>query len=62
MLELYQTPSRRWPRATGVQSIPTVAIFRDGEPVSGFVGAYPPATIGIFLDDLLAQENEAAAA
>jgi len=46
----------------GVQSIPTVAIFRDGEPVSGFVGAYPPATIGIFLDDLLAQENEAAAA
>jgi len=35
--------------------------LRDGEPVSGFVGAYPPATIGIFLD-LLAQENEAAAA
>jgi thioredoxin len=46
----------------GIQSIPTVAVFRDGEPVSGFVGAYPPATIGTFLDDLLAQEDEAAAA
>jgi hypothetical protein len=26
------------------------------------VAAYPPATIGTFLDDLLAKENEAAAA
>jgi thioredoxin len=43
----------------GIQSIPTVAVFRDGEPVSGFVGAYPPAIIGTFLDELLA---EAAAA
>ena len=43
----------------GIQSIPTVAVFRDGEPVSGFVGAYPPAAIGTFLDELLA---EAAAA
>jgi len=42
-----------------IQSIPTVAVFRGGEPVSGFVGAYPPATIGTFLDELLA---EAAAA
>jgi thioredoxin len=46
----------------GIQSIPTVAVFRDGEPVTGFVGAYPPATIGKFLDDLLAKEAEAAAA
>lgn len=46
----------------GIQSIPTVAVFRDGEPVSGFVGAYPPATIGTFLDELLAKEAEAAAA
>ena len=30
----------------GIQSIPTVAVFRDGEPVTGFVGAYPPTTIG----------------
>ena len=46
----------------GIQSIPTVAVFRDGEPVTGFVGAYPPATIGKFLDELLAKEVEAAAA
>jgi len=57
-IEAEQTLAARY----GVQSIPTVAVFCDGEPVSGFVGAYPPATIGIFLDDLLAQENEAAAA
>ena len=35
----------------GIQSIPTVAVFRDGQPVTGFVGAYPPATIGSFFDD-----------
>ena len=46
----------------GIQSIPTVAVFRDGEPVTGFVGAYPPAAIGRFLDDLLEKEAEAAAA
>jgi len=46
----------------GIQSIPTVAVFRDGEPVTGFVGAYAPATIGKFLDELLAKEAEAAAA
>jgi putative thioredoxin len=43
----------------GIQSIPTVAVFRDGEPVTGFVGAYPPATVGKFLDELLAKEAEA---
>lgn len=36
----------------GIQNIPTVVVFRDGEPVTGFVGAYPPATIGKFLDEL----------
>jgi thioredoxin len=45
----------------GIQSIPTVAVFRDGEPVTGFVGAHPPATIGKFLDELLAKEAGAAA-
>ena len=35
----------------GVQSIPTVAVFRDGEPATGFVGAYPAATIGRFFDE-----------
>jgi putative thioredoxin len=44
----------------GIQSIPTVAVFRDGAPVSGFVGAYPPATIGRFLDEhVLADSVEA---
>ena len=35
----------------GIQSIPTVAVFRDGEPVTGFVGAHPAAAIGRFFDD-----------
>jgi putative thioredoxin len=44
----------------GVQSIPTVAIFRDGEPVTGFVGAAPAKAIGRFLDkQVLAQPAEA---
>jgi len=46
----------------GIQSIPTVVVFRDGEPATVFVGAYPPATIGRFLDELLAKEAEATAA
>jgi thioredoxin len=46
----------------GIQSIPTVAVFRNGEPVAGFVGAYPSAAIGKFFDDLLGKENEAVAA
>ena len=46
----------------GIQSIPTVAVFRDGEPATGFVGAHPPATIGKFLDELLANETDADAA
>ena len=39
----------------GIQSIPTVAVFRDGRPVNGFVGAQPAAAIGKFLDDALEQ-------
>jgi thioredoxin len=37
----------------GIQSIPTVAVFRDGEPVTGFVGAHPAPVIGKFLDGVL---------
>ncbi|HET7379022.1 MAG TPA: thioredoxin domain-containing protein, partial [Gaiellales bacterium] len=33
-----------------IQGIPTVKVFRDGEPVNGFVGAYPASVIGEFLD------------
>ena len=46
--------------AYGIQSIPTVIVFRNGEPVTGFVGARPAAAIGAFLDDVLAQEGAAA--
>lgn len=37
----------------GIQSIPTVAVFRDGEPVIGFIGAHPASTIGSFLDEVI---------
>ena len=37
----------------GIQSIPTVAVFRDGKPITGFVGTHPAAAIGRFLDQLL---------
>jgi thioredoxin len=49
----------------GIQSIPTVAVFRDGEVATGFVGAYPAATIGRFFDEQVlaeaAEEHTAAA-
>ena len=35
----------------GVRSIPTVTVFRDGEPVTGFIGAYPGRLIGEFFDE-----------
>ena len=37
----------------GIQSIPTVAVFSDGEPVTGFVGARPASEIGSFLDEVI---------
>jgi putative thioredoxin len=43
----------------GVQSIPTVVVFRDGNPVTGFVGAHPAAAIGRFLEEII--ENGATA-
>ncbi len=47
----------------GVRSIPTVVVFRDGVPATGFVGAYPPATIGHYFDEqVLADRPEAAEA
>jgi hypothetical protein len=42
-----------------------VAVFRDGEVATGFVGAYPAATIGRFFDEQVlaeaAEENTATA-
>jgi thioredoxin len=43
----------------GIQSLPTVAVFRDGEPVTGFVGAYPAAAIGRFLDETIEKHGHA---
>jgi len=46
----------------GIQSIPTVAVFRDGKPVTGFVGAHPAAAIGRFLDEAIERHGAAEAA
>jgi putative thioredoxin len=45
----------------GVQSIPTVIAFRDGQPVTGFVGAYPEQAVNEFVDTLLPTEADLAA-
>jgi putative thioredoxin len=45
-----------------IQSIPTVVVFRDGKPVTGFIGAQPAKAIGRFLDEhVLAAPGEKAA-
>ena len=46
----------------GIQSLPTIAVFRDGEPVTGFVGAHPAGTIARFFDEQVLSEPEATAA
>jgi putative thioredoxin len=43
----------------GIQSIPTVAVFRGGQPVTGFVGAHPAAAIGRFLDETIEKHGAA---
>jgi putative thioredoxin len=45
----------------GVQSIPTVIAFRDGQPVTGFVGAYPEPAVNEFVDSLLPTDADLAA-
>jgi len=46
----------------GIQSIPTVAVFRDGEPTTGFVGAHPAAAIARFLDETIEKHGASAEA
>jgi len=46
----------------GIQSIPTVVAFRNGEPVIGFVGAYPAPAVGEFMDKLVEEHGAEAAA
>jgi thioredoxin len=43
----------------GIQSIPTVAVFRDGEPVTGFIGAHPASAIGSFLYEVIDKHGTA---
>lgn len=40
-----------------VQSLPTVYAFRDGQPLDGFVGGQPEATLRTFVDRLVAEEE-----
>ena len=55
------TPKRsatRCSRRCSSQSIPTVVAFRDGQPVSMFIGAYPEDEVNRFLDSILPTEAE----
>jgi putative thioredoxin len=45
-------------RSFGVQGIPAVKAFKDGEIVSEFVGAQPPTAVDRFLDELVPAEAE----
>jgi len=40
------------------QGIPTVVAFRDGQPVSMFIGAYPEGEVNRFVDALLPSEAD----
>jgi putative thioredoxin len=44
--------------AFGVQSIPTVIAFKNGQPVNGFIGAYPEPEVNRFIDTILPTESE----
>ena len=45
-------------QAVKSQGIPTVVAFRDGQPVSMFIGAYPEQEVNAFVDQLLPTEAE----
>jgi putative thioredoxin len=48
-------------QAVRSQGIPTVVAFRDGEPVSMFIGAYPESEVNAFIDQVLPTGAEIAA-
>ncbi|HEX6845136.1 MAG TPA: thioredoxin domain-containing protein, partial [Actinomycetota bacterium] len=45
-------------QAVGSQGIPTVVAFRDGQPVSMFIGAYPEPEVNRFVDSILPTEAD----
>jgi putative thioredoxin len=45
-------------RAYGIQSIPAVKAFKDGEVVAEFIGAQPPAAIESFLNQIVPSEAD----
>jgi putative thioredoxin len=42
----------------GIRSIPTVKLFRDGQPVDEFMGALPEQAVRAFLDKHVARESD----
>src|SRR3954452_9919970 len=51
--------NQRLAAAFGIQGIPAVKAFRDGEVVEEFVGAQPPANVQRFLDALVPSQADA---
>lgn len=45
-------------QAVRSQGIPTVVAFRDGQPVSMFIGAYPEPEVNRFVDSILPSDAE----
>lgn len=44
-------------QAVQSQGIPTVVAFKDGQPVSMFIGAYPESEVNAFVDQLLPSDG-----
>jgi putative thioredoxin len=58
LVKLDTDANPRISQAYGIQSIPAVKAFRDGEVVEEFVGAIPPAAIEEFLNRIVPSEAD----